>query len=307
LPPGAGGNAPPPPGNADFEVDPEAAERALERTLTQTGNLLLPPGRIDLTPSASYTYTETDTGRTVIFADADLDGQTESAITDTLRFRRDEFETAVTARVGLPYDSQVEARIPVTFARERVDQPLLQTSSESSGFGLGNIGVAAAKTIIREDGWVPDVIARVNYDSGTGPNRSNGVLIDDDFHELGGSISLLKRQDPLAFTGNFEYRYAFAEDGVRPGALYGVGVGAFLALSPETSLNMSLGASYRGETRFDGRPIEGSEQRSATASFGISSVLDKDVLLNFSVGVGLTEDAPDFSINLSLPVRLDLR
>src|SRR5262249_55560731 len=44
--------APPAPGQ--FEVSPEAAERALERTLVATGNLLVPAGFGEIEPIFSY-------------------------------------------------------------------------------------------------------------------------------------------------------------------------------------------------------------------------------------------------------------
>ncbi|HKJ88657.1 MAG TPA: hypothetical protein VKA48_09140, partial [Gammaproteobacteria bacterium] len=39
-------------------VNKEAAERALERTLTQTGALLVPPGQFEIEPGFSYTRRE---------------------------------------------------------------------------------------------------------------------------------------------------------------------------------------------------------------------------------------------------------
>ena len=54
-PPPAGGNASAGrSGPGTFEVDEEAAQRALERTLTQSGALLLPPPTIQVTHSFSY-------------------------------------------------------------------------------------------------------------------------------------------------------------------------------------------------------------------------------------------------------------
>jgi hypothetical protein len=43
-----------------FEVDEEAAERALERTLVVTGALLLPFGQADIQASFAYTRSQED-------------------------------------------------------------------------------------------------------------------------------------------------------------------------------------------------------------------------------------------------------
>ena len=47
-----------PPAPGQFEVSPEAAERALERTLVATGNLLVPKGFAEVEPLLSYTRRE---------------------------------------------------------------------------------------------------------------------------------------------------------------------------------------------------------------------------------------------------------
>ncbi|MEO1680382.1 MAG: transporter [Pseudomonadota bacterium] len=303
VPPGA---APPTAGRPAFEVDPDAAERALERTLVDTGNLLLPAGKIDVAPFTTYEYSESEA---VIVVD------NGDAFTELLRVRRDEVTAGFDVRFGLPFDSQLEARVPFVFARQRADGravtvggvPVTGPAGEESAAGLGNLSVGLAKTLVREDGWVPDVIGRVRYDSATGPNMSNGVVIDDDFHELTGSFTLLKRQDPLAFSGSFSYTYAFEDATIRPGPLYSASLGAFLALSPETSLSLGVSAGFRGETRVGGTPIIGSEERPAIASFGVSSILAQNTLLNFNVGIGLTQDSPDFVITASVPIRFNTR
>ena len=60
APAAASGAAPAAPGQ--FEVDEEAAERALERTLVVTGALLLPFGQADIQPS--FTYIRSQAGGT---------------------------------------------------------------------------------------------------------------------------------------------------------------------------------------------------------------------------------------------------
>ncbi len=47
-------------GPGSFEVDEEAAERALERTLVQTGALLLPFGQAEIQPYANYVRFDTE-------------------------------------------------------------------------------------------------------------------------------------------------------------------------------------------------------------------------------------------------------
>lgn len=298
---------PPSPGGAPsgggLEVDPVAAERALERTLTNVGSLLLPEGKADVSPFMSYQYSDISAANRIIFADLNGDGIAESPLTETTRLRRDEFDAGVDFRLGLPYDSQVELRLPFTVARARSDGTLQRNSQESTAGGLGNIRAGVAKTLVRESGWVPDVIGRVSYTAPTGPEIQDGVFLNSQFHQVDASVSFLKRQDPLAFSARFDYQHSFEDDGVKPGGLFGVNLGAFLAVSPETSLSLGFSASHRNDFEIDGVDISGSEERQALATFGVSSILYRNVLLNLNVGVGLTDDTPDFGFIASVPIR----
>ncbi|EAR21780.1 hypothetical protein [Nitrococcus mobilis] len=59
-PPPAAHNQAHPTASGQFQVDEEAAERALERTLVVQGALLLPFGLAEIQPSFSYTRSELD-------------------------------------------------------------------------------------------------------------------------------------------------------------------------------------------------------------------------------------------------------
>jgi hypothetical protein len=38
-------------------------------------------------------------------------------------------------------------------------------------------------------------------------------------------------------------------------------------------------------------------------TFGASAILGRNMLVDAAVGVGLTDDSPDYSVSLSLPIR----
>jgi hypothetical protein len=283
-----GGSEEEPSGPGSFEVDPAAAERALERTLVLTGTLLLPPGRIDVEPFFSYEYNDRDFDRTL------------AQLRDN-----DTWTAGVNLRLGLPFDSQVELGIPYIVARD-VDDPFFGGGGDSFGHGFGDLRLGLAKTLLRESGPIPDLVARVTWDTNTGDDSDNGVGLDSGFNELGFSLNALKRQDPLAFVVSVGYEYAFENDDQRPGDTFALGLAALLAASPETSLRLAFSAAYSGDQEFEGRTFNGTDQNAATLSFGVSSVLGRGVLLNVDVGAGLTDDAPDYFVTVSLPFRLNL-
>ncbi len=50
-------------------------------------------------------------------------------------------------------------------------------------------------------------------------------------------------------------------------------------------------------------PILSPEETVAVLQIGLGRVLSRSVLTNFSVGMGLTPDSPNFQLGFSMPVR----
>lgn len=253
-------------------VDPEAAERALERSLVQTGGLLLPPGRLELEPGLRY-------------------GRQEGAS------NVDAFSASLALRRGLPFDSQLELALPYHSVREEQNDTLFDTSSAS---GLGDIRIGLARTLLREAGRRPDLIARVSWDTRTGKDRDR---ISSGFDELRLSFTAIKRQDPLVFVGALAYEHVLERGDVQPGAAFLPSFGAFLALSPQTSMRFLLSQSFRQEQETNGARDAGTDQTAATFTIGGSSLLDRDTFLDLAVDIGLTRDTDDYAVRLALPIR----
>ena len=285
-------------------LDESAAERALERSLTQAGALLLMPGQVEFEPS--FRYLRRDQAGPLLVSDI---GGTQVAAT---RLRANELELAVDARFGLPWDSQFELGLP--FAYKELSAVVQAASASglsgtgeqtSSATGIGDVRVGFAKTVMRERGWRPDLVARIEWDTDSGAAPS-GIPLGTGFHELAGSLTAVTRQDPLAFVGRVGYRSVFESDGVDPGDELLFSIEARLALSPETSLNAAFDQTFAREVSVDGRNVPGSDQVVGVFTLGTASIIDSGVLLSLTGGIGLTEDAPDYFVQLSIPIRFDL-
>jgi hypothetical protein len=286
----------------EFDVAEKDIDRALERTLVQTGALLLPFGQAEIEPYFDYSREESNVP--VLFVDQGIPGISNREV------RRNEFVTGQTLRVGLPFDSQVELDLPYRYVDQSVLTPAgfgQRDNQDGSGQGLGDLSVGVAKTLLRENGgWWPDLVARVSWDTNTGETTDNDVVIGGGFNELRGSLSAVKRQDPLAFVGGVSYEKTFENDDVAPGDEIGFSMGTVLAASPGTSLRLALGQSFINNTEVDGTGIEGSDRVVGTATFGASVVLGRGMLLDVAADIGLTDDAPDYAARASLPIRFDL-
>jgi hypothetical protein len=275
-------------------VEEGAAERALERSLTRVGALLLPSGVLEIEPGFSYSRKEDTSPGFVTINSQTLVAEIERnviTLTSSLAFR-----------LGLPWDSQLEVGFP--YRRRDVENvtnigftPTDVTKQSDQGPGDWRVGFA--KTLLREDLWLPDLVGRITLDTDSGDTGG--------FEEIRGSLSAIKRQDPLTFVGGLSYEHTSREGQLKPGTATSFNFGTYIALSPETSLSFLLAGTSQNETTLSGLAIDGSNRDIGVFVIGGSTLLARGTLLHFSTAIGLTDDADDFTIMLSLPVRLDAR
>jgi len=276
-----------PPAPGQFEVSEDDAERALERTLVATGNLLVPSGFAEVEPLFGYTRRETP--NLVLFNQ-----------------NRNEFTWALDARLGLPWESQFEIALPYNLVNQQLTNVFVappQQVFDRSGTAAGDVTVGLAKTFVHESGWVPDLLGRITYEAPTGPLNVNQVPMPSGQSKLSLAGTALKRQDPLVFTGTAGYTKAFQANHVTPGDQINFQTGAFLATSPETTLRAVLQQNFLQDTTVDNVTLKGSNSAQSILTFGASSILGRGFLADLQVGVGLTNSAPKYSVILSSTYR----
>ena len=300
-------------GAGSFVVDEEAAERALERTLVQTGALLLPFGLAEIQPYVNYA--RFDNVQPVLIRDA---AGNIAAVAD-IHSRRNDIEAGVFSRLGLPFGAQVELGIPARVINQSNVVGIVNRETENTTHALGDIRVGLAKTLLRESSWLPDIVGRITWDTDTGKQQTfnngltgglagaaSGVAMATSFNELIFSATALKRQDPLAFTSTLSYRKTFKKDGIEPGDVYSLSLGATLAASPQTSLSVGIQQSFIGNTRIFNNSIPGTDTINSVFTFGASSIIGSRLFFSTVAGIGLTKNAPDYFISVAIPFRFDV-
>ena len=279
-----------------IDVDELAAERALERTLVDVGALLLPAGQSEIAPVVGFTRRDSNFPTLV-------GGQVANANTE-----RNEFAFDLGLNVGLPFDSQFELNLPFDLVNEQANLDInggIANSAERTGYGLGDITLGFAKTLLREGEWQPDLVGRIVWDTATGDQFDDGVFLGNGFHQIRGQLVAVKRQDPLAFVAGFTYSYSFEDDDVDLGNEYALSLGAALALSPETSLNVALNQTYSDDVEVNGEKINGSDQLASSFDFGGSAIIAPRTLFRLSTSIGLTDDAPDYAVRATVAYRFN--
>jgi hypothetical protein len=288
------------PAPGQVAVDEEMIATALERALVQEGAIVLPPGTIRIDPSVSYARREADSPVLLVHNEQVIAGQRE--------MRSDRLLGAVTVHIGLPAETQLGLRIPYGYERTstvtRLGSAGIEDESDTDK-AFGDISLIASKGLLREYGGRPELVASVRWDTDTGSTGS-AISRGSGFNELTGTLTAAKSQDPLVFVGSVSYTRSFEQDDIQPGRVIGLSFGMVLAASPETSLRFFLDQHFIDKAKRNGQRFAGSNQVMGTFRIGASSMLAPRLLTDVEVGVGLTKSAPDFTVNISFPLRFHL-
>lgn len=138
-------------------------------------------------------------------------------------------------------------------------------------------------------------------------------------YSVSGGMSISKVLDPVVLFGSLSISWAFEEDGlnqvrggrllttVDPGVSISSSAGFAYSLSYDVSLSVSMQLSYTDQTELtfnDGSQAVAQDQTSGFLSFSIGTRVSDQTIVNTNIGIGLTEDTPDFSIGVSLPIDI---
>ncbi|MBO9718047.1 MAG: transporter [Pseudoxanthomonas sp.] len=214
---------------------------------------------------------------------------------------------------------------------------------ETSGSGLGDITVSGNYLMLPENTGRPELVLNVGVTAPTG-REPYGIpwrvleRDDDDFirfavpeeqptgngaWQASVGVSAVKTSDPAILYGNIGYTYSFESsfddidnnpDTVNPGDVklgdsFYFGAGVAFAFNERTSFSMSLSnrLSARARMRYDGQPwnkVIGSDANSALFNLGVTYALNANTTMVGLLGIGMTPDAPDFTLGFRLPYSL---
>lgn len=288
-------------GPGQFTVSEEAAQHALERALVQSGAALLPRGKFEFVPSVTYQFQRTSTpGQLVLTTDQRV------LITENV-LRSTQVQATALFRVGLPWNTQLEFGAPIDYK----DNTLISrvggsglTETGPSVFGVGDPSVALIKQILVEGDVRPGLFANVGWNPNLGQVKE-ALPLGKGFNQFSAGLTAVKRQDPLVFTGGFNYLRSTENNGLRPGDQYIANFGVLLAVSPETSLQFGQQLTFYGKDSFNGRAIPGSDRTNGLFTAGVLSVIGGRRVISMSLGIGETTDSPNIVVQVAMPMRLN--
>lgn len=213
------------------------------------------------------------------------------------------------------------------------------SESTVSSSGLGDVSLGASYRLLTESGGRPDVVlnARVKAPTGKDPFGIELVTVPGSGDNLkvpvrlatgtgtwaaAGGVSVLKTIDPMVVFGSVTYYHNFerhfddldeaplAQPGrARLGDAIQYGGGVAYALNDSSSLSLSFsqrfvkGSKVKPDSTGIWQPIVGSDANIAVLNLGATFALSDRAALLFNVSHGITDDAPDMTVSVRLPIR----
>jgi Putative MetA-pathway of phenol degradation len=309
------------PNNDGYNEEDRKARAALDQALIQRGGLLLPSGTFEVDTSLSYYNASNDAISIEGFSILPV-----LVVGDIVsdRVRREVALSAITTRMGLPWNLQLDVRTPYGYEVVRtVTADSRETTQRSNG--LGDVQVSLSRQLTREHGNMPDLLANVTFKTKTGKDPfslgNNEIALGTGFYGAQGRITAVKASDPMVFFGSLSYAYNFAAGKLipdptnpgqkilahfEPGDTAGFQLGSIMAVNPETSISVGWDQSFTRGTTVNGAKIPGSYLVGGSLRLGTSYVYapGKNVDLNF--GIGLTRDVPNLQFTIGFPLRFTL-
>jgi len=125
------------------------------------------------------------------------------------------------------------------------------------------------------------------------------------------SVTFLYPTDPAVFYGTLDYSFNLAEDfdevgEVDPGDAFGISGGMGFGINDRSAFSIGFTYKHGFKTKNEGFSLTGSDYDIGQVLFGYSFRATKDTNVNLSVGIGATDDAQDFELNLRVPMSFAL-
>ncbi|MCH7328699.1 hypothetical protein [Acinetobacter modestus] len=254
------------------------------------------------------------------YRDSRIDLATSDSTSTLARLRVEEdanhtLTNTFTVQYGFLDNVTLSASIPLMAKKD-----LLQ---DKTAAGLGDVSFGARwEPFPLKQGRLPLVLfGNLSTKTGDSPYE---IGIDElstgkGYYSAGIGASTRKYIDPVVLFSSVSANYGLKETGLNqlrgsrtlesfdPGLSGGFSFGFAYSFNYDVSLTMSYQQSFNTGSKFyfkDGESYQSADQSSAMLSFALGVRVSPETIVNGTVGIGLTEDAPDVSLGLSFPLDI---
>lgn len=220
-----------------------------------------------------------------------------------------------TVQYGLLDNVTLSASLPFVAKKELL--------KDQTAAGLGDINFGARwEPFPLKQGRLPLVLfGSLSTKTGDSPYE---VGVDElstgkGYYSVGAGASTRKYIDPVVLFASVSTSYGLKETGLNqlrgsrvlesfdPGLSGGFSFGFAYSFNYDVSLTMSYQQSFNTGAKFyfeNDESYKSADQSSAMLSFALGVRVSPETIVNGTVGIGLTEDAPDVSLGLSFPLDI---
>ena len=195
---------------------------------------------------------------------------------------------------------------------------------DTSTAGLGDISLGARwEPFPLKAGRLPLILfGNLSTKTGDSPyevNAASDLATGKGYYSVGVGASTRKYIDPVVLFASVSANYGLPETGLNqrrgtriinefdPGISGGFAFGFAYSFNYDVSLTMSYQQSFNTGSEFrynTGESYSPADQTSSTLAISLGVRVSPDTIVNGTVGLGLTEDAPDVSLGLSFPLDI---
>ncbi len=195
---------------------------------------------------------------------------------------------------------------------------------DTSTAGLGDISFGARwEPFPLKTGRLPLILfGNVSTKTGDSPyeiNATDDLATGKGYYSAGIGASTRKYIDPVVLFASVSANYGFKESGLNqrrgtrvidefePGISGGFALGFAYSFNYDVSMTMSYQQSFNTGSQFTyntGESYSPADQTSSTLAISLGVRVSPETIVNGTVGIGLTEDAPDVSLGLSFPLDI---
>lgn len=262
------------------------------------------------------------------YRDTRIDAALDSSSTRLNRLRIEEdanhtLTNSFTVQYGLLDNLTFSATLPFVAKSEII--------KDKTTAGLGDISLGARwEPFPLKQGRLPLVLfGSLSTKTGDSPYEIglDELSTGKGYYSVGVGASTRKYIDPVVLFASVSANYGFKETGLNqargggndengqriltsfdPGISGGFSFGFAYSFNYDVSLTMSYQQSFNMDAEFEfnngDESYQSPDQSSAMLSFALGVRVSPETIVNGTVGIGLTEDAPDISLGLSFPLDI---
>ncbi|MDQ5767177.1 transporter [Thiothrix subterranea] len=216
------------------------------------------------------------------------------------------FSIPLSIGYGVTQDTEVNASIALI--QNKSETATINSVVSNNGSGIGNATIGAMRKLKAESNTSPSITASANLsfplDKKSNSSDASKLAVGSNFRTAAVGLGISKSIDPAVVFLNVGYNHILADDqdGIRtqPGKALTYSIGSGLAVNRSISMSGRISGQYQTETQYNGKALNGSSSEPISLGGTVDYRLDDKTRLETSFDVGLTNDASDVGMGLTL-------